>query len=358
MPTIKEAATEFLAQQARRRHRRLARAEGPRKQRRLQRLRERGYEVFAVNPNADEVEGDRCYHDLGSIPGGVEAVVIGTRPETAEETMRECVELGIGHVWMHRGPGAGSVSGTAADVRPRARHRGDRRRLPVHVRPDRRRRAQGDALRVHPHRERPEEGLSRAQRMSGRAPSRYRPGVGRGKGAYASSRTRSPLLDAGVVPLRERHDRGNELLGRGPRADMRIVQGRRPRRRRRAPSSGAVDEVPLRGAAAPRPRSAEGTRRRARGSPPARSPRGTCTSAGRATAPDVDAHVGKRARDSRRRPTSRSRAVHQRRLARVDDEPAVARRNDAVLGLLESCLFDHDPPLAMLRPGAAQVSGR
>lgn len=27
------------------------------------RLRDRGYEVFAVNPNADEVEGDRCYHD-------------------------------------------------------------------------------------------------------------------------------------------------------------------------------------------------------------------------------------------------------------------------------------------------------
>ena len=62
------------------------------------RLRERDYEVFAVNPNADEVEGDPCYHDLSSIPGGVEAVVIGTQPEVAEETMRECAELGIKHV--------------------------------------------------------------------------------------------------------------------------------------------------------------------------------------------------------------------------------------------------------------------
>jgi predicted CoA-binding protein len=77
------------------------------------RLRERGYDVFAVNPNADEVEGDRCYHDLRSIPGGVDGVVIGTRPEIADDTMRECAELGIGHVWMHRGPGAGSVSATA-----------------------------------------------------------------------------------------------------------------------------------------------------------------------------------------------------------------------------------------------------
>jgi len=79
------------------------------------RLRERGYEVFAVNPNADAVEGDRAYHDLGSIPRGVDAVVICTRPQTADKTMRECVELGIKQVWMHRGPGAGSVSKTAAE---------------------------------------------------------------------------------------------------------------------------------------------------------------------------------------------------------------------------------------------------
>jgi len=79
------------------------------------RLRERGYEVFAVNPNADEVEGDRCYHDLSEISGGVDGVVIGTRPERAEGTMHECAELGIRHVWMHRGPGHGSVSEKAAD---------------------------------------------------------------------------------------------------------------------------------------------------------------------------------------------------------------------------------------------------
>ena len=77
------------------------------------RFRDRGYEVFAVNPNADRVEGDHCYHSLKTIPGGVDAVVIGTRPEIAEDTVRECAELGIKHVWMHRGPGEGSVSEAA-----------------------------------------------------------------------------------------------------------------------------------------------------------------------------------------------------------------------------------------------------
>jgi uncharacterized protein len=77
------------------------------------RLRERGYEVFAVNPNADEVEGDKCYHELKEIPGGVDAVVLATRPETAPATMRECAELGIKQAWMHRSFGQGSVSNEA-----------------------------------------------------------------------------------------------------------------------------------------------------------------------------------------------------------------------------------------------------
>jgi predicted CoA-binding protein len=80
-----------------------------------QRLRQRGYEVFAVNPNAETVEGDQAFPDLRSIPGGVEAVVIGTRPETADATMRECADLGIKHVWMHRSSGPGSVSPAATD---------------------------------------------------------------------------------------------------------------------------------------------------------------------------------------------------------------------------------------------------
>lgn len=114
MQPIKEAAAEFLAA------RRIAvtgvsrNPKGHGSNIVYQRLRERGYEVFPVNPNAEEVEGDRCYPDLRSIPGGVDGVVIGTRPETADATMRECVELGIGRVWMHRGPGAGSVSASAA----------------------------------------------------------------------------------------------------------------------------------------------------------------------------------------------------------------------------------------------------
>jgi predicted CoA-binding protein len=74
------------------------------------RLRERGYTVFAVNPSAERVEGDRAYPDLRSIPGGVDAVVIATAAKRAESIVRECKELGISHVWMHAGPAESSAS--------------------------------------------------------------------------------------------------------------------------------------------------------------------------------------------------------------------------------------------------------
>ncbi|HEX6460599.1 MAG TPA: CoA-binding protein [Thermoleophilaceae bacterium] len=115
MTKIKDAAADFLS------HKRVAVTGVSRSPKDhganvvFKRMRDRGYEVFPVNPNADEVEGTRSYHDLREIAGGVEAVVIGTRPEFAEQTMRDCAELGIKHVWMHRGPGAGSVSKEAAD---------------------------------------------------------------------------------------------------------------------------------------------------------------------------------------------------------------------------------------------------
>lgn len=113
MTTTKEAATRFLSEK------RIAvtgvshAPQGHGGNVIYQRLRSTGYEVFAVNPNAETVEGDRAYCDLSSIPGGVGAVVIATRPAHAEATMREAVDLGITQVWMHRAFGAGSVSAAA-----------------------------------------------------------------------------------------------------------------------------------------------------------------------------------------------------------------------------------------------------
>ena len=116
MATLKQAADEFLAQ------RRIAVAcvsrtdSGHGSNVVSKGLRIGGYEVFSVNPNAEEVEGDPCFHDLKSIPGGVDAVVVGTAPSDSAAVVRDCAELNIQRVWLHRSFGGGSVSDEAADL--------------------------------------------------------------------------------------------------------------------------------------------------------------------------------------------------------------------------------------------------
>jgi uncharacterized protein len=112
MATLREAVDQFLSM------RRIAVAGVSRDSRQpangiYKRLRSAGHEVFAVNPNADRLEGDPSYPDLASIPGGVDAVVIATSPRVTEAIVRQCVSAGIRSVWMHRSLGTGSVSNDA-----------------------------------------------------------------------------------------------------------------------------------------------------------------------------------------------------------------------------------------------------
>jgi uncharacterized protein len=112
MPTLTEAVNDFLAQQ------RIAvvgvsRSSGEAANLVYRKLRDSGYQVFAVNPSATEVEGATAYPDLKSIPGGVTAVVIATHPQVTDQVVRECAEIGVTRVWMHRSFGTGSVSDTA-----------------------------------------------------------------------------------------------------------------------------------------------------------------------------------------------------------------------------------------------------
>lgn len=86
-------------------------------------LRDSGREVFAVNPNAEEVEGVKCYPNLAAIGGGVEGVVIASPPASAEAIVRECAEHGVQWVWMHRSVDQGSYSEVAAAL---AREKGIR----------------------------------------------------------------------------------------------------------------------------------------------------------------------------------------------------------------------------------------
>lgn len=81
-----------------------------------QRLKRTGHEVFAVNPNMQTFDGDRCYPNLQSIPSGVDGVVIITRPAVTEQIVHDCKNAGVRRVWMHQSMAKGtSVSPQAVE---------------------------------------------------------------------------------------------------------------------------------------------------------------------------------------------------------------------------------------------------
>ena len=78
------------------------------------RLKDTGPDVCAVNPNMTSFEGGRCYPDVRSIPGGVDGVVIITRPEITERIVHDCGDAGVRRVWMHQSLVSGSSVSPAA----------------------------------------------------------------------------------------------------------------------------------------------------------------------------------------------------------------------------------------------------
>lgn len=80
------------------------------------RLKKTAHEVFAVNPNMESFEGERCYPDVQSIAGGVDGAVIITQPEATARIVRDCDAAGVRRVWMHQSIGKGtSVSADAVE---------------------------------------------------------------------------------------------------------------------------------------------------------------------------------------------------------------------------------------------------
>lgn len=61
----------------------------------------RGYNVLAVNPNADSIDCFSCYQSIAQLPDDVEAVYILKRKELAVQLAREAAAKGILKIWIH-----------------------------------------------------------------------------------------------------------------------------------------------------------------------------------------------------------------------------------------------------------------
>src|SRR5256885_7712759 len=66
-------------------------------------LKEAGYEVFAVNPNAETIDGDPCYPLLDNVSPPVDCVVTVVPPQVTFEIVRRAGHLRIPYIWMQPG---------------------------------------------------------------------------------------------------------------------------------------------------------------------------------------------------------------------------------------------------------------
>lgn len=62
-----------------------------------------GYEVFALNPNTDTIEGHKCYRNPAELPAQVTALVLVTPPVQTLKILKQAYEKGIRHFWIQQG---------------------------------------------------------------------------------------------------------------------------------------------------------------------------------------------------------------------------------------------------------------
>lgn len=67
------------------------------------RLKEKGYEVYPVNPVVESIEGDICYKNLSSLPKTPEVINMVVAPDKGKPYIEEAAELGIKYVWFQPG---------------------------------------------------------------------------------------------------------------------------------------------------------------------------------------------------------------------------------------------------------------
>jgi predicted CoA-binding protein len=66
-------------------------------------LKTRGYTVYPINPNAETIDGEKCYPSLAALPQKPDGIVIVTPPAQSEALVREAGKAGIQHVWLQQG---------------------------------------------------------------------------------------------------------------------------------------------------------------------------------------------------------------------------------------------------------------
>jgi predicted CoA-binding protein len=72
-------------------------------------LKNAGYQVYPVNPKAQEILGDKCYPSLENLSIKPDVVDVVVPPKVTEQVVETCKKLGITKVWMQPGSESGDA---------------------------------------------------------------------------------------------------------------------------------------------------------------------------------------------------------------------------------------------------------
>lgn len=65
-------------------------------------LREKGMKVIPVNPEANEIMGEKAYNNVASLPQDVKGILVMTKKEITASVVKEAKERGIKEIWIQQ----------------------------------------------------------------------------------------------------------------------------------------------------------------------------------------------------------------------------------------------------------------
>jgi uncharacterized protein len=65
-------------------------------------LRKFGYTLYPVNPNLQEIEGEKVYPTVGELPDDVKHLFIATARKDTDAVLQQAIQKGITHVWIQQ----------------------------------------------------------------------------------------------------------------------------------------------------------------------------------------------------------------------------------------------------------------
>lgn len=65
-------------------------------------LKEKGFEIYPVNPNMESITGKKCYKSVSELPPEIDRLLIMTPKNQTELVMQEAIKKGFKHIWIQQ----------------------------------------------------------------------------------------------------------------------------------------------------------------------------------------------------------------------------------------------------------------